>query len=238
MSVLDFGTHEVAIYPPIVPNDAHVYEAGNTGSETPLSKGKIYRLRGVKPNGKPPRAKLHPEDNGVFPRHSILPGSWFCKIIMPIPDEIVPLNLTPIPSSDPYFQGSPSPYQQPTAIADLNVFRYTVTGPVSLNPLPWTPIAQNGIANLQLFAMPAGPVASTHPAEAFKAMAQMMGYPNLKQNQDYGLTQAPPPDAHPPVPGVSTADELGLVERKKAANRGKAVDYATSAFNCLSLFMY
>lgn len=240
MSVIDVGKNEITLYPPIVPNGLHVYEAGNTDSETHLAKGGTYRLKGVKGNPRPSLAQIHPEDNGVFHRHAIVPGDYYCKIILPFPDEIVPLGLTMISPSQPFFQGSPAPYQQPSAIADLNIFRYTVTGPVSLKPLRWIPKVKNGVANLQIFAMPSGPVAGSHPAEAFQAMANTMGCPKLKTNPHYASVSDPPPDPHPPVPGVTVSDEEGLLERASAKRHasGRPHILYDSALDCLSLFMY
>ncbi|MDE3136043.1 MAG: hypothetical protein KGL59_05690 [Acidobacteriota bacterium] len=241
MSVIHVGDKDITLYPPIVPHSLHVYEAGSTGSEKPLVKGRTYHLIGVNSkNLRPSLVHLHPEDNGVFPRHGIVPGDYFCRIVLPFPDDIVPLRLTQVQSSEPFFQGSPAPYQQPSAIADLNVFRYTVTGPVSLKPLSWVPTAKNGIANLQIFAMPNGPVPTSHPKEAFQAAANTMGYPGLKANSHYDYTSAAPPDPHPAVPGVSVSDENGLQERAKVRSHasGNVHILANSAMDCLSLFMY
>jgi hypothetical protein len=240
MTIIDVGNSEITLYPPVVPNSLHVYEAGNTGYEKHLAKGATYSLKGVKRNSRPSLADLHPGDNGVFHRHAIVAGDYFCRIILPFPDSIVPLGLTKILPAQPFFQGTPAPYQQPSAVADLNVFRYTVTGPVSLKPLPWIPKVKNGVANLQIFAMPSGPVPSSHPAQAFQAMADTMGYPNLKANPHYAHASDPPLDPHPPVPGVSMSDEQGLPERHAARRQTQSRPHVTvtTALDCATVFMY
>jgi hypothetical protein len=241
MYVIDFGDHDVTLYAPDVPHCAHVYRAGTWMQEQDLARGGHYRLTGFARPNRPALAALQPDQNAVFPHRTLNPDLAFCSIVIPFPDSVAPLRLTYIRDNVPFFDGAPPLYRAPAALPDVVALTYkNVDGRPGLEPLHWSPDVQNGVANLHFWAVPPGATPPSHPAEGLLTMGQLMGYENLRMNTSYANQPAPAPDPAPAVPGVTPAEELSLYERQAAepVPAGTVTPKFTSAFNCLSTFLY
>jgi hypothetical protein len=241
MYVIDVADRDVTLYAPDVPHCAHVYRAGTWMKEQDLARGSQHRLTGFARPNRPDLAALQPDRNAVFQRQTLNPKLAFCSIVVPFPDSISPLRLTYLRDSVPFFEGAPALHKAPSALPDVVVLTYNdVKGQPGLEPLHWTPDVQNGIANLHIWAVPPGATPPAHPAEALITMGQLMGYQDLRMNQIYANQPAPAADPQPGVPGVSSNEELSLYERQQLepTPAGTVTPAMTSAFNCLSTFVY
>lgn len=231
MFAVDVSVKDVILYPPKAAG--HVYKAGNRNAPRNLTEGGHYWLTGVKSHTRLPLSDIHPGEFGVFHRHAINTSLAYCRIVLPMPDAITPLRSESADPGQPFFEGTPKPYQEPSSLPDVLVLTYNhVTGPVELHGFPWTPIPENGIANLSFWAMPNGPVPSDHPKKAFAALAAMIGYPHLSINSHYASTKAPPVDLHPGVPGVTSSDERSLLEM------GPHTRLSTGSLTCAAYGLY
>lgn len=239
MYLIDIGGHNVMLYPPKVPNDAHIYMAGTWKKEEPLEEGSRQRLTGFARHSRPALSALHAESNAVFHRAQPDLSQAYCSIEVPFPDTIATLRLTREKSDVPFFQGSPNLYQAPNALPDVIVLTYNnVDGEVKLKPLGWTPETQNGIANLHLWATPPGPTPPGHPEAELQVIGKMMGYPNLRMNLIYKEQPAPSPDLDTGVPGVTSDEELSYFERQSVGGDAGLGPRISSSFDCVSLIVY
>lgn len=233
MFAIDVGTREIILYPPKAAG--HVYKAGNRSTPQDLVEGAHYRLTGVKSHPRLTLAELHPSQFGVFQHHAINTALAYCEIVLPMPDRFTPLRAKSADPGQPFFEGTPKPYREPKSLPDVLVLTYNhVTGPAKLVGFPWKPIPQNGIANLSFWAMPDSQVPPNHPKEAFAALAAMIGYPHLAINPHYANATAPPVDAHPGVPGVTSNDEMELTEQRQ----GVQAKLYTGSLTCASYGLY
>lgn len=231
MLVVDVGTRQVILYPP--KTAGHAYKAGDRGAEQDLVEGAHYRLTGVKPHARLTLAEMHPGGFGVFHRHPVNTRLAYCEVILPMPDSITPLRATTKAQGQPFFEGTPNPYEAPDSLPDVLVLTYNeVEGPVKLTQLSWTPKPNNGIANLNFWAMPSGPVPPDHPEQAFADLAKLIRYPHLKINPYYTHVPPPPLDAHTGVPGVTPDDERGLTEG------GVHIYLSTGSLTCAAYGLY
>ena len=240
MFVIDFEDSGVVAYAPKVPNNAHEYVVGDLKQKFPLP-GSIA-LTGPAKGSKPPHWKyLHPKKTGIFPKNSVNLKYVHSTVNLQFPDEVHLLRLTPKKGNVPFFKGLPAPYQEPLFLPEVVVFTYrNLKSTPALSQISWTPSAHGGYANLHFWAEPPGATPTDHPRQAFQAMADLMGYPNLSMHQHpYASIDAPAPDATPSVSGLTCEDELSLNELAHANGTCPgSVQRYTSAFNCLSLFMY
>lgn len=239
MFVIDVGKEEITLYPPNVAG--HNYEAGTQEAMESMRHGVHYQLTGLKSHPRLTLAELHPLHIGIFPRHAVNAKLALCRITLPIPDKITPARQTKATAGQAFFEGTPKPYEQPDFLADLLILTYQqVAGPVRFAPFSWRPSPQNGIANLDIWAMPRSRVPSNHPEAAFNALAAMMGYPHLRMNPYYEKKHIPVIDKNPGVKGVAPKDEMDLVEVLKAKaqkNHVRVFDYQGS-LTCASVILY
>jgi hypothetical protein len=239
MFVIDVGKDEIKLYPPDV--SGHTFKAGTQGAMNSIRRGVNYHLAGLKSHTRLTLAELQPLHIGVFPRHAVNTKLAFCEISLPMPDKVSPARQEQAVPGQAFFEGTPKPYKQPDSLADLLIFTYEhVAGPVQFAPLPWVPTPKNGIANLDIWAMPDGPVPSNHPEEAFSTLAGMMGYPQLRMNPYYEKKKVPAIDKNPGVLGVTPKDEMDMVEvlnAKAQKNQVHILDYQGS-LTCASAILY
>lgn len=241
MHAIEIGDHDITLYPPAVPDNVHVYRAGAWKQEQDLSQGAQYHLSGVNAaRSRPALTDLSPEHDPVFRRNAVDAGLSFCRIHLPFPDKITPLRLTHAQPGEPFYAGSPAPYQPPSAMPEVVALTYkNVEGRPGLRPLQWSPEAHDGFVNLHIWAMPPGPTPMGHPHQAFQTMARMIGYPDLEMNPAYHTQGLPPLDPHPAVPGVRSEEEKSLHERSmETPTGGDFPPMFSGSFECGALFLY
>jgi hypothetical protein len=242
MFVVDVGqaNQGITLYAPIAPDNSHVYQAGNWEHEHPISHGASLSLTGVTPGGRPTLDNLHYHENPVFPRNTVNPRLAAFTFHLPFPDDYGFLRLSRKTGNQPFFLGTPRPYDHPDAIPEVVAFIYhNVTGTPAIHTLPWTPKFHGGYANLHIWAMRPQVTTEQHIGETFPVMAKMMADPKLTPNKVYLSLPLPTCDSHPAVPGVTSVEEETLHERQvPPPHKGKGRNKNRPPYSCSSLFMY
>lgn len=244
MFVVDVGqaNQGITLYAPIAPDNSHVYQAGNWKQERAIHRGTALSLTGVTPGGRPTLDQLHYHENPVFPHHAVNPRLAYFTFHLPFPDGYGFLRLAHKKTGNPFFLGTPAPYDHPDAIPEVVVFIYHhLSGTPAIHSLPWTPKFHNGYANLHIWAMRPEMTTTQHMKETFSVMARMMGDPKLTPNKVYLSLHTPPVDAHPDVPGVPSVEEDSLHERALPAPAPARKEHRLGTkppYSCSSVFMY
>ena len=240
MFVVDVGQagQGITLYAPIAPDNSHVYQAGNWKHERAIHRGAVLSLTGVTPGGRPTLDNLHYHENPVFPRHAVNPRLAYFTFQLPFPDDYGFLRLAHKQSGQPFFLGSPAPYDHPDAIPEVVAFIYhNASATPAIHTLPWTPKFHNGFANLHIWAMRPRLTTEQHIQDTFSVMAKMMGDSKITPNKVYLSLPIPPVDAHTGVPGVPSVEEETLHERP-VPNAQNAHNKTRPPYSCSSLFMY
>ncbi|HEV2388628.1 MAG TPA: hypothetical protein VGS20_15390 [Candidatus Acidoferrales bacterium] len=243
MFVVDFGTDEVDVYAPNI--SEHGYLAGTWMQEANVAQGQDYRLSGVVTGPRPDLASLNPKQNAIFKRQPVNASYSFCRYVLPFPDHVASLRLFKKIRGKNFFLGSPAPILQPSELPDILVFTYARPDPTSVlecKPLTWTPVIEDGVVNLHVWALPAQAPGPNHSQQAFQQLSKLMGSSTLALNPVYASIRPPQPDLKPTVQGVSCQEELSLVERMSGgASCGKQGGMSPRVFtpyDCISAILY
>ncbi len=215
LSVIEFSSDEVYIHLPSTPPD-YAYLAGSWMQEASLARGEQYRLSGVMTGPRPELRMIRPDENAVYKNRPVDPKLSYCKLILPFPDFFTPLRLLRKEHRKNFFDGSPRPILEPSALPQVVALTYShpdLTSTLQFRPLPWTPVIERGVVNLHVWDAPAKIPSPQEARDAFAGMTKMIGSPDLQLNPEYAEIKPPPPDEHPDVIGLGCEEEWSLIER-------------------------